>query len=72
VDYLASDLSGARSFVELDTSNVLFMIEYKNNKIYDTIKKDKNFIDLAPALERDLVSIIPDKNNEYLKIALVA
>tara|TARA_Y100000389_G_C17466658_1_gene526287 strand:+ start:3657 stop:4292 length:636 start_codon:yes stop_codon:yes gene_type:complete len=72
VDYLASDLSGARSFVELDTSNVLFMIEYKNNKIYDTIKKDKNFIDLAPALERDLVSIIPDKNNEFLKIALVA
>ena len=72
VDYLASDLSNARSFVELDTSNILFMIEYKNNKVYDSVKKDKNFIDIAPVLERDLISIIPDKDNEFLKIALVA
>ena len=48
------------------------MIEYKNNKVYDSVKKDKNFIDIAPVLERNLISIIPDKDNEFLKIALVA
>ena len=72
VDYLASDLSASRGLVEIDTSNVLFMIEYKNNKVFDSIRKDKNFIDLAPVLENELVSILPDASNEYLKIALVA
>ena len=70
VDYLASDLTNARSFVELDTSNILFMIEYKNSKVYDSIKKDKNYLDLAPALEQNLVSVIPDEKNELLRVAL--
>ena len=73
LDYLASDLSTSRNYIEIETSNVLFLIEYKKKiNIFDSIKRDKNFLDLAPVLEHNLVSVVPDEKNEVLKIALVA
>lgn len=73
IDYLASDLSTSRNYVEIKTSNILFLIEYKNNNnIFDSIKQDKNYLDLAPVLEHNLVSVFPDEKNEVLQIALVA